>query len=747
MKYFYTTLLAAGLLLTGAGIVEAGATEVNEPLRGEVISSATGEPVPGATVLLKSSDRGTAADSDGRFELRNLEAGNYTLLVRAVGFVEQEVQVAIPADEELRIELQPDIIRGDDVIVTTSPVGRNIQYQPAQGYNIQQLQERQASSFGEMLDGEAGIAMRSFGPAPARPVIRGFDGDRLLILENGERMGDISNTAADHNIALDPLAADRVEVVRGPASLLYGSSALGGIVNIFTSDIPREWDTGSTGSVALEGASVNDALSGFGRYQYGGNNWASTARLSYRNAGNLSTPEGTLPGTSINNLEGSGGFSYRADGFTGGLSLSALDHTFGLPEEIDDPDEEVEIRMNQQTMQGRAEWSQDRFINRVDLRFHGSRLFQQEVEMEFEDDGSVDEDIELEFEQYALNSTLSLRHQPIGLFDEGIFGFNFYLLGRDVGGDEAFTPGIDSQTFALFTYQEIPLSPIATLQFGVRGETKSMSTRTNDDFPDIDESKSNSALSGSVGLNLRPFNGVEIGAQLARAHRFPILEELYADGVHFGAGVFERGDPGLNTESSLGTDLFFRYENRNLRAELAGFYYGISDFVAFEPTGEIFTDDSNREWDVFEYRARDARLIGGEAQLTVLLTDALQVGGIVDYVRGSRVDTSAPLPTMPPLRFRVNARYDTGSWWIGSTVRFVSEQSRVVDDELPTDGYTLINANAGYNFTANGSHRISLKAENLSNITYRDHLSRIDRSEFGFPMPGRNISLSYRVMF
>ncbi len=744
---FNTTLITVVLLLFTAGISEAGAINIDETLRGEVLSSESVEPIPGAVIQISELNRGTVADQYGRFEFANVASGNYMLTISSIGFRSKEVSIDHPDDGFVLVELETSIFMMDDVIVTTSPVGRNIQYQPAQGFTIQQLQERQASSFGEMLDGEAGIAMRSFGPAPARPVIRGFDGDRLLILENGERMGDISNSAADHNIALEPLAADRVEVVRGPASLLYGSSALGGVVNILTSDIPREWETGSSGSVALEGASVNDALTGFGRYQYGGENWASTARLSYRSAGDLRTPDGRLPGTSISNLEGSGGFSYRTQGFTGGLAVSGLNHTFGLPEEIDDPDEEIEIRMNQQTMQGRAEWTQDRFFNRVDLRFHGSRLFQQEIEIEFEDDGSVDEDIELEFEQVAFNSTLSIRHKPFGAFDDGIIGLNAYVLGRDVGGDEAFTPGVDTRTFALFTYQEIPLSSVTRLQFGIRGESSYVSTRTNEFFPNIDETISNSALSGSLGINIRPVDGVEIGAQLARAHRFPILEELYADGVHFGAGVYEVGDPNLKTESSLGTDLFLRFANRNVRAEVAGFYYRISDFVAFEPTGDIFIDDRNREWDIYEYRARDAQLVGGEAQLTILLTDAFQIGGIVDYVRGSRVDTSTPLPTMPPLRFRFNARYDTGTWWIGSSIRLVGEQSRVVQEELPTDGYTLINANAGYNFSANGMHRISLRVENLANTTYRDHLSRIDRSEFGFPMPGRNVSLSYRYLF
>jgi len=207
-------------------------------LSGKIISSTSGEPITGATILVEELNRGTATDTDGHFIIRNLEEGTYTLVVRAVGFTEKKIRVTIPT-EGIAIELKPDIIRPDDVIITASPVGKDIHYQSAQAFNVRELQDMQSSSFGEMLDGQPGIAMRSFGPAPSRPVIRGFDGDRLLILENGERMGDLSNTAHDHNISLDPLVAERVEVVRGPASLLYGSSALGGVVNIITSDIPR----------------------------------------------------------------------------------------------------------------------------------------------------------------------------------------------------------------------------------------------------------------------------------------------------------------------------------------------------------------------------------------------------------------------------------------------------------------------------------------------------------------------------
>ena len=714
-------------------------------IEGQVLSEED-ETLVGATVEIDELERGTATDAEGRFRFDDVPAGDYSLTVRFLGYQPTEVRVRVPQEEDLVIRLSPTEAVIDDVIVTASPVGSTT-YQPAQAFGVQELQERSASSFGELLDGEPGIAMRSFGPAPSRPVIRGFDGNRVLILENGERMGDLSNTAADHNISLDPLAAERVEVVRGPASLLYGSSAVGGVVNILTSDIPRDWRPGHSGTIAMEGASTNNSMSGLGRYQVGGESWAGTARFSARDADDVRTPGGVLPGTEISNFEGGAGFGYRANRFDGGLSISALNHTFGLPEELDDPDEEAEVRMNQQTLQGRATWQQDAFFEKIDLRLHGSRLFQQEVEMEHEPDGSIDEDIELEFDQLSANSTLTLHHRPFSVFDEGALGVNLHGRTMDVGGDEAFTPGVENGSVALFTFQEIPLSDQVRLQLGLRGEAQSLRTRQNADFPAIDEQRSNQALSGSIGLNVRPTSGLEIGAQVARAHRFPILEELFADGVHFGIGVFERGDPTLSTEVGLGTDLFARWSNGRVDAEIAGFFTRIDDFIAFVPTGEVFVDDSEREWDVFEYRAGDAELFGGETQLRVALTERLQMGASADFVRGTRVDTDEALPRMPPLRGRLSVRYDTDTWWLGASARVVNEQARVASEELQTNGYTLLGLNAGVRLDASGSHRISLRIDNVTNTEYRDHLSRIDRSEFGFPMPGRDMALSYRYMF
>lgn len=735
MPYLYTLLLV---------LLPLNIASTNE-LNGTV-ETGDGSPLPGATVTIEALDRGTSTDEEGRFAFADVPEGTYTLEIRFVGYQPKQRTVTVPLEEELLIVLSPEEVAIEDVIVTASPVG-STSYQPADAFGPRELQERSASSFGELLDGEPGIAMRSFGPAPSRPVIRGFDGDRVLMLENGNRMGDISNTAADHNLSLDPMAAERVEVVRGPASLLYGSSAIGGVVNLLTSDIPREWSPGRSGRVALESASVNDAVSGFGRYQVAGEQWAGTARFSYRNAGDVRTPEGLLPGTSINNLESSAGVGYQGDRFAGGLSAGFNEYQFGLPEELDDPDEEAEIRMDQQTVQGFGSWSTAGFIEQVDVRFHGARLFQQEIEMETEPDGSIDEDIELEFLQHTGNATLTLTHQPVGMFDAGSIGVNIHAGTTEVGGEEAFTPGVAQRTGSLFTFQEVPLTDAVRLQLGLRGEQQAQRTVPNDEFPDIDQQSTSRAVSGSLGLNVRPSSKLEIGLQVARAHRFPLLEERFADGIHFGLGVFERGDPSLGTEVGLGTDVFARWTTDRLSAEVAGFYTRINDFVAFVPTDDVFVDDSDKTWDIFEYRAGDAELFGGEAQLSVLLTEALQVGATLDLVRGTRVDTDEPLPTIPPVRGRLTARYEPGPWWVGASARFVDSQTRVAAQEQPTEGYTLLGASAGVQLGADGMHRISVRVDNLTNTSYRDHLSRVDRTEFGAPMPGRDLSLSYRYTF
>lgn len=723
----------------------AQAAWAQQYITGSVTDAETEDALISASIQIADSDIATVTDSDGSFKLTGVPEGSHTLIVRYLGYQTKEQQVDIVSGEtkELQIELQPAGLEFDDLIITASPTGSNVTYQPTRSFNEEEMQRRAANSFGEMLDGEPGVAMRSFGPAPSRPVIRGFGDDRILVLENGERMGDLSETAHDHNIALEPEATERLEVVRGPAGLLYGSNALGGVVNLITQDIPQDWSRGSSGTASLRGASVNTMGSGFGRYQYGGENWATGARISYRRAGNLHTPQGELPGTGINNVEGAIGSAFHRDTFTGGFALMAMDNVFGVPEEIDNPDEEVEIRMNRQAMQGRGQWETNSFFDEGELRLHTSRFFQQEVEMEFENGGLDEEEIELEFLQHSISSTLTLQHRPVGMLDRGAVGLSVNHRNLDVGGLEAFTPGVSDGSAALFTFQEAPLTDVFTAQAGIRVEQEWLNTLANEFFPETDEQRRSTNLSGAAGINYRPSEFLEIGSQFARAHRTPTLEELFADGPHLGIGAFEIGDPDLRDEIGHGLDLFVRWTGTRFAGEVAGYTNHLSNFIIFQPTGET---DEDSELPIYKYEAENALISGFEADFKMRVTDELILNLGADYVHGHRLDEeNTPLPNMPPLRAILGLDYDIERWWVGVKSRLVSAQNRVAEGESGTDGYTLLDVDAGYRLDQGGRHLLTLRIDNLFNVTYRDHLSRVE--ERRYTMPARNFNLGWKWRF
>jgi iron complex outermembrane recepter protein len=689
--------------------------------------------------------RSTLSDRSGAFAFSGVPQGEWTLSARAPGYATLERTLHVPLEAPLRLVLEPRPLELEEIIATASPTGSRVRVQPAHALELEEILRRMGVSVGSMLDGEPGVAMRSMGPAPARPVIRGFDGDRVVVLENGERMGDLSETAADHAISLDPLALTRVEVVRGPASLLYGSSALGGVVNLFTDDIPRSWRPGWSGDLSTQGASVNRSAAGGVRLGYGAADWKATGRASLRRAGDLRTPEARLHGTDLSSADAQLGLGWERGTLKGGTSLSLVGRSYGIPEALDDPAEEVEIRMARQALQSRLDWTPlgEGTVRGIELRLNAARFHQEELERQFVSAGAYREDLELEFDQLSVSTTATLRHASLGPVDEGAVGLSLRGRTLEVGGDEAFTPGVREASAAVFAFQEIPLADRVRVQAGLRGEIQRARTRANDAFPDSDEARRSSTLSGSMGLNVRPAEGWEVGAQLARAHRHPGLEELHARGPHLGAGVYEIGDPTLGDEVGHGIDIFVRRGSHRLALEVAAFTTWIDDFVAFEPTGRL---DAGSGLEEFEYRAVDARMSGFEGLLTLRPVEPLRLAAGVDLVRGNRRDAArTPLPAIPPLRGRFEARWDNGGWWWGGTARAVAAQRRVAPGEASTDGYMLLDGEVGLRLAGGGGHTFVLRVENATNALYRDHLSRVE--ERGFPMPGRNLSLVYRWSF
>lgn len=711
-------------------------------LEGRVTDARTGEPIPGATVQKAGSAGGAVTDTEGFFELGGGEESDVEIVVRSVGYHPVRILIEDLSESPALIELEPEILRSEEVVVTGSPLGRNIHYQPVQSMNREQLQQQAAPSLGEMLDGTVGVATRSFGSAPARPVIRGFDGDRVLVMQNGERMGDLSSTAVDHAVAMDPLSMDRVEIVRGPASLLYGSSAIGGVVNMFSSDMPREWEEGVSGTVATHGATMNRMGAGMVRIQQGTENVAATGRLIYRDADDLRTPAGRLPDTRLSNKSYGGGVGFRSGEFESGLSMSGMDYSYGLPDALDNPMESIEIQMNRLNLQSISTLEMPHFFEHAELRVHYSSYRHDELELLSEPDGSSHQGLGISFDQQTVSSSLVLRHRQIGA-SEGVVGFSANYSGMDVGGANALTPNASGYFMATYLYEEILLRPGLRMKAGGRVEFKKTSVRANELFPDAGrfEDRRDLIFSGAAGLHYSPSPQWTAGLQIARAYRTPTIEELYSFSPHAAAGSFDVGDSELQNEYSLGSDLYVDYHGVWLSSQLSLFANRIDHYVDFAPSGEQHEPSG---LPIFRYVSRNAILYGFEWMTIVDLTSSWQASVGLDYVRGrERGDSPNDLTFIPPMRTHLQLHYDSGPIRAGARMRIVSRQDRVAPNEAPTDGYLLMGLDAVYRFGHGVS--LSLRLDNLMNERYKDHLSRVENRDA--PMPGRNLNAMFRWEF
>tara|TARA_R100001143_G_C3361305_1_gene136540 strand:- start:55792 stop:57324 length:1533 start_codon:yes stop_codon:yes gene_type:complete len=510
---------------------------------------------------------------------------------------------------------------------------------------------------------------------------------------------------------------------------------------MFSNDLPRDWDAGTSATMATHVATVNNMGAAMARVQYGTEAFAGTARVIYRDGGDLRTPDGRLPDTSINNLSYGGGFGYRTGPFETGISITGMDYTYGLPEAIDDLNESIEIRMNRVNLQSISTLTLDRFIDHAELRFHISDYNHDEFEIQREPN-SISETIGISFAQQTLSSSLVLRHRPIGRF-EGALGFSFNNSEIEVGGLDALTPNANGYFLAAYLYEEIGISNSITLKAGSRIEYKETFVTTNELFPDASffEDRNDLIYSGAFGLNYSPSERWTIGTQIARAYRTPTIEELYSFAPHAAAGSFDIGNPTLQNEFSIGVDTFLEYQSNRFQTQLSLFANQIDNFVDFSPTGE-FHEPSGLPF--FEYVSKDALLYGFELGANIVFTESLSGGIGFDYVRGhERSNEQANLTFIPPFRTHLDIKYDNGSIWAGPRVKIVNKQEKVAANEEPTDGHLLIGADAGYRF--GHGLTLSLRLDNLLNERYRDHLSRVENRDA--PMPGRNLNAMLRWEF
>ncbi|HUP49937.1 MAG TPA: TonB-dependent receptor [Thermoanaerobaculia bacterium] len=710
--------------------------------------------VTDATVTLVELRRSVRVGDDGTFAFTNLRPGHYHVRAESPREGSATGDIEVGAGETRTLEIVVDrAVHAEQIVVTASPDTRVASevYQPVNVLGQEEIARRLQPTLGETLKQEPGVDATYFGPGSSRPVIRGLGADRIRILQEGVGTGDVSNVSPDHAVSVDPANAEQIEIVRGPATLLYGSNAVGGVVNVIDERIPSRVPAQAvTGNVDLRLGSVADERTGSFNLTGGQGQFAWHAGFLRRRTGDYQIPgpadehdedvgRTALENSALSTQSGSLGGSWIGERGFFGLAVSQFKTDYGVPghhhhdEGEDDEEEEeeeegvrIDLRQRRIDLKG-ALTSLDGFFRNVRLRV-GHNDYEHR-ELEGTEVGTL-------FLSNGLEGRIEASHRPIGPL-RGAFGVQLLRNEFEAVGEEAFVPPNETVAQAVFAFEEMTVGSV-DFQFGARYEHQDVST-TAEDLPD----RSFAGLSGSIGAIFRPAPQYNIAVSIARAVRLPTATELYANGPHAATRQFEIGDPNLDEERSLGIDVSLRKTAGRMNGQINFFNNEFSGYIFETPTGEEEDD-----LPVFRFIQADARFRGMELDTHIELwhrdRQHVELEAGADFVRAT-LSGGGNLPRIPPMRFRAGLRYEAGPFSGLAEAQRYRRQNRVADREEPTDGYTLVNAMLGYRFFAgNTIHDVMLRGTNLTDVLARSHISPLKEIA---PLPGRDFSLSYRLTF
>lgn len=715
-----------------------------------LVTDSAGVPLSNVQVVVSGVNRTALTDDRGEFILRGLPAGTYHLDLVRIGYSAVHQVITVPSDGppvRVTIVMRVATVRLSGVNVTATPTGTDPLDVTQATVQLagKELQRSLSTSIGQTLSKEPGMASRFNGPMAATPVIRGLTGERVLVLQDGDRAGDLSSAAADHMNAVDPSAAERIEVIRGPASLLYGNNALGGVVNVISSDIPTSIPSRITGYAMGQGESATPGgVLGAGVTVPLRSRFAFTARGTARDFANMRVGGGArLDNTSGDTQQGTLGAGFVGEHLTLGVAYRQMDFAYGLPHE---PEGEA-VRLDGVRRSGTVQATVHTGLSsmpsvRIDQSVQSYR------HAEIEEDGAIGTRFDLSTQTTNITARTQFGRAT------GAIGLQGLFRQYQPTGEEAFTPAADNNNVAVFAYQELPLARRAMeehaprLQLGVRLDRFGIATKPGDEAERFGaaQTRDYTNVAASVGVSVPVREGVSLTANASRGFRAPAVEELYANGYHAAVGTFDIGNADLKPERATGLEAGVRAQTARVFAQAGTYLNRIDGYIAPMAIGTEDVDGVAVPRVTFAGRA--AQLAGVEGQVEAKLVHHL-VGGLMgDYTRASIRGTDEVLPYIPAGRLGASLRFDNGKLAAGGDVRHVFAQNRVTNDELDvaTAAYTLLDLSASYLLTVRGAqlHSITLRIDNAFDEAYRDATSRIKRFALN---PGRNIALVYKVMY
>ncbi len=635
---------------------------------------------------------------------------------------------------------------------------------------------------GEVLVSIPGVSASGFSPGASRPVLRGFSGERVKVLVDGLGNLDVSNTSADHAVSIDPLTAERIEVLRGPATLLYGSQAIGGAVNVIDKRIPLRMPNEAVhvDAIAALDTAADLRQGGVSVDLPAGENFAFHIDGSYSQTDDLEVPgftvapqlraqllaeaaaeqaeepeeaeelreaaaqRGVLPSSATETWSANAGFALFAGGSNLGASIGIYDTNYGVPgrpgtghahgeEEADAPGaddgegEQVSIGLRQYRADFRGSLDMgDGFFSELKTRAGYSDY--SHTEFEGAEIGTV-------FEVQGIETRAELVQRARDSWN-GSLGFQYYFRDFDAFGAEAYVPRNRTDQYALFGLQEVALGPVQ-LEFAGRYES------TDVESAPLGIQRHFDGLSGAVGVVRETDAGLRFGINASRAERAPSAEELFSNGPHIATQAFEIGDVDLSTESALGLEGFMRGLIGDAQVSVAIFRSWFDDYIYLADTG-LEEDDLP----VFQYLQRDATYSGieGEVQIPLIERDGLQLTADLrgDYIR-AELDDGSPLPRIPPFSLLGALEANTARFDGRVEVQYNGEQNRTAAFETPTDDFTFVNASLAWK-PLRGQDNVTLLAQ-VKNIFDAEGRRHASFTKDFVPLTGRNFRLTLQSSF
>ena len=731
-------------------------------VEGQVTLDGGGGPVHGAVVLVVGPGLVALTDTGGSFVIENVPVGDYELLAQREHLTAERQTITVDAGQRTVVDF---VLRlspvHEEVTVTATPGSRATAFEAFNAITTVDSFDIVANPVGTLaaaIEDEPGIGKRGFGPGAGRPIIRGFDGDRVMIMEDGVGTGDLSGQSGDHGVTTDPNGLERIEVVRGPATLLYGSNAVGGVVNAIT---PHESfrDThvaGTRGQFNFDGGSANEQAGTSASVQHGRGHLTIWASGGARRTDDYSTPEGVVANSATQLSHVRAGLGYVGERLytSGSVTLENGRNGIPLAGELHGHEEETASALPQEDDLAIGVDSRRR-VGRFDLGMRNLtngladafRVVFTSIDWEHDEVETLGQvqSIGTTFDNRTYVVRAEVDQRPRGALS-GTFGVWAKHRNYTAEGEEVLAPPTEQVAFAAFGYEELDFGRYR-IQLGGRIERNAYTVSERqgveapfDLQPSLARDRAFTGLSASAGVQADMGANETLVANVTRSYRAPALEELYNFGPHVGNLLFEIGNPDLDRESILGLDFSLRHQSQRMRGQFNFYSYDIDKFVFLDVGDEVIEG-----LQVAEYVQGDSRFIGFDAKGSLRLGAQVWASLGLGLVDAQLTSTNEPLPRIPPIKGSASVDLPYRGFTITPELILAAKQTRTFRDETESDGYSVVNVRASHVWPKQHLvHVLSVSAFNLTNELYRNHSSFIKDLA---PEIGRGVRVGYSLRF